>query len=102
MNQSYARVMHPMLCSHTRTVFGVKLYKNNARALLPRILIIVSSDWLKHTHSVCGVYMNLHNIRLIFVSVHRTAQTSFKIFLQTKIMVDGAKFNSHDTSGGHF
>ena len=37
----------------------------------------------------------------IFVSVQRTAQTSFKTFLQTRIMVDGAKFNSHD-SGGHF
>ena len=38
---------------------------------------------------------------LIFVSVQRTAQTSFRIFLQTRIMVDGAKFYSHD-SGGHF
>ena len=40
-----------------------------------------------------------------FVSVQRTAQTSFRIFLQTRIMVDGAKFNSHDSgddSGGHF
>ena len=35
------------------------------------------------------------------VSVQRTAQTSLRIFLQTSIMVDGAKFNSHD-SGGHF
>ena len=44
---------------------------------------------------------NLHNVQLIFVSVHRTAQTSFRIFLQARMMVDGAKFNSHD-SGGHF
>ena len=44
---------------------------------------------------------NLHNVQLIFVSVQRTAQTSFRIFLQTRKMVDGAKFNSHD-SGGHF
>ena len=36
-----------------------------------------------------------------FVSVQRTAQTSFRIFLQTRIPMDGAKFNSHD-SGGHF
>ena len=45
---------------------------------------------------------NLHNVQLIFVSVQRTAQLiSFRIFLQTRKMVDGAKFNSHD-SGGHF
>ena len=44
---------------------------------------------------------NLHNVQLHFVSVQRTAQTSFRIFLQSRIMVDGAKFNSHD-SGGHF
>ena len=44
---------------------------------------------------------NLHNVQLIFVSVQRTVQTSFRIFLQTRIIVDGAKFNSHD-SGGHF
>ena len=45
-------------------------------------------------------------IELLLVSVQRTAQTSFRIFLQTRIimiMVDGAgaKFNSHE-SGGHF
>ena len=44
---------------------------------------------------------NSHNVQLMFVSVQRTAQTSFKNFLQTMIIVDGAKFNSHD-SGGHF
>ena len=38
---------------------------------------------------------------LIFVSVQRTAQTSLKIFLQIRVMVDGAKFNGHD-SGSHF
>ena len=41
----------------------------------------------------------------LFVSVQRTAQitaqTNFKIFLQTRLMVVGAKFNSHD-SGSHF
>ena len=36
-----------------------------------------------------------------FVSVQITAQTSIRIFLPTRIMVDGAKFNSHD-SGSHF
>ena len=44
---------------------------------------------------------NLHNVQLIFVSVQRTAQTRFRIFLQTRIMVDGAKFNGH-YSGGYF
>ena len=37
----------------------------------------------------------------IFVSVKRTAQTSFRIFLQTRITMEDAKFNSHE-SGGHF
>ena len=41
------------------------------------------------------------NVQLIFVYIQRTTQTSFRIFLQTRIIVDGAKFNSHD-SGGHF
>ena len=41
------------------------------------------------------------NVQLIFVCVQRTAQTSFRIFLKTTIMMDGAKFNSHNI-GGHF
>ena len=44
---------------------------------------------------------NLYNVQLIFESVEKTAQTSFRMFLQIRIMVDGVKFNSHD-SGGHF
>ena len=44
---------------------------------------------------------NFHNDQLIFVSVQRTAQTSFRTFLQTRIIMNGAKFNSHD-SDGHF
>ena len=40
-------------------------------------------------------------IILFFVSVQRTVQASFKLSLQTRIMVDGAKFKSHD-SGGYF
>ena len=43
----------------------------------------------------------LQNVQLSFVSVQRTAQTSFKIFLQTKIIVAGAKFNNHDSAGCH-
>ena len=37
-------------------MFGVQLYKNNARAILSRILSILNLDWLQHARSVCGVY----------------------------------------------
>ena len=37
-------------------MFGVQLYKNNARALLSRILSILNLDWLLHARSVRGVY----------------------------------------------
>ena len=56
--------MHPTLHSRARNVFGVQLYKNNARALLSRIFSIVNSDWLQHARSVRGVYeyhMKLHS-----------------------------------------
>ena len=33
-------------------MFGVQLYKNNARALLSRILSILNLDWLQHARSV--------------------------------------------------
>ena len=56
---------------------------------------------LKHGYSNLIGCRNLHYVQLVFISVQRTAQTSFRIFLQTRIEVDGAKFNSHD-SGGQF
>ena len=60
MNQSYARVNQPCatftLVSALREMFGVQLYKNNARALLSRILSILNLDWLQHACSVRGVY----------------------------------------------
>ena len=60
MNQPYARVNQPYathtLASAPREMFGVQLYKNNARALLSRILSILNSDWLQHARSVRGVY----------------------------------------------
>ena len=37
-------------------MFGVQLYKNDARALLSRILSILNLDWLQHARSVRGVY----------------------------------------------
>ena len=52
---------------------------------------------LKHGYSKPKCH-NLHNVQLIFVSVQRTAQTGFRIFLQTRIMVDGAKCNNQDST----
>ena len=45
-----------MLASALREMFGVQMYKNNARALLLRILSILNLDWLQHARSVHGVY----------------------------------------------
>ena len=60
MNQPYARVNQPYatlrLASVPREMFGVQLYKNNARAQLLRILSILNLDWLQHACSVGGVY----------------------------------------------
>ena len=60
MNQPYARVNQPYatltLASALREMFRVQLYKNNARALLSRILSILNLDWLQHARSVREVY----------------------------------------------
>ena len=60
MNQPYARINQPYatltLASALREMFGVQLYKNNAHALLSRILSILNLDWLQHARSVRGVY----------------------------------------------
>ena len=60
MNQPYAHVNQTYatltLESALREMFGVQWYKNNARALLLRILSILNLDWLQHAHSVRGVY----------------------------------------------
>ena len=71
MNQPYARVNQPYatltLASALREMFGVQLYKNNARALLSRILSILNLDWLQHARSVRGVYewfwISLQNVK---------------------------------------
>ena len=44
------------LASALREMFGVQLYKNNARTLLSHILNILNLDWLLHARSVRGVY----------------------------------------------
>ena len=53
MNQPYARVNQPYatLTPALREMLGVQLYKNNARALLSRILSILNLDWL---HAACA------------------------------------------------
>ena len=60
MNQPYARVNQPhttlTLALVLREVFGVQLYKNNARALLSHILSVLNSDRLQHAHNVRRVY----------------------------------------------
>ena len=60
MNQPYPRVNQPYatrtLALALREMFGVQLYKNNARALLSRILSILNLDWLQHARSIRGVY----------------------------------------------
>ena len=69
MNQPYARVNQPYatltLASALREMFGVQLYKNNARALLSRILSILNLDWLQHARSVRRVYEVTGNYLLI-------------------------------------
>ena len=65
----------------------VKLYKVEMRLICVHVAV---------QNIVILKYHNLHNVQLICVFVQRTAQTSFRIFLQTRIMVDGAKFYRHD------
>ena len=72
MNQPYTSVNQPYatltLASALREMFGVQLYKNNARALLSRILSILNLDWLQHARSVRGVYeCKLANCELHYV-----------------------------------
>ena len=54
----------------------------------------------KHGHFKSKCH-KLHNFQLLLVSVQSTAQKSFRIFLETGIILGGAKFSSHD-SGSHF
>ena len=49
-------------------MFEVQLYKNNARALLSRILSILNLDWLQHARSVRGVYEFMIVVNLHFIS----------------------------------
>ena len=68
MNQPYARVNQPYatltLASALREMFGVQLYKNNARALLLRILSILNLDWLQHARSVWIAHNRRHELHI--------------------------------------
>ena len=70
MNQPYTRVNQPYamltLASALREMFGVQLYKNNARALLLPIWSILNLVWLQHAHSVRGVY----EFKIMFALLH--------------------------------
>ena len=57
-----------MLALALHEMFGVQLYKNNARALLSRILSILYLDWLQHARSVRGVYE--YNIAYLLYHIH--------------------------------
>ena len=76
MNQPYARVNQPYatrtLASALREMFGVQLYKNNARALLLRVLSILNLDWLQNARSVRGVYEMILTNLLYFYVINKT------------------------------
>ena len=92
MNQPYARVNQPYatltLASALREMFGVQLYKNNARVLLSHILSILNLDWLQHARSVRGVYecsvpvrqlVNIGDREDILVDMEFEKQTNQKV-----------------------
>ena len=87
MNQPYARVNQPYatltLASALREMFGVQLYKNNARALLSSILSILNLDWLQHARSVHGVYESF----IMEVSKLDLALTSSALLRYIKMLV---------------
>ena len=84
MNQPYARVNQPYatltLASALREMFGVQLYKNNARALLSRILSILNLDWLQHARSVRGVYESCINHRARSMHGHIHQNTTHNLY----------------------
>ena len=56
------------LASALREMFGVQLYKNNARVLLSCILSVLNFDWLQHARSIRGVY-EIQILHLVFLRV---------------------------------
>ena len=85
MNQPYARVNQPYatltLASPLREMFGVQLYKNNARALLSRISSILNLDWLQHARTVRGVYEYVfYHLRVISTWLSNIFSQNLDIF----------------------
>ena len=77
-------------------IFKKKLKNKKKKVVMRLISIHVTVKRMSILKSKCD---NLHNVQLFFA--FKNCRTSIRIFLQTGIMVDGAKFNSHD-SVGHF
>ena len=75
--------MHSTLRSRARNVFRVQLYKNNAHALLSRILSIVNSDWLQHVHMVRRVFECYLSMALCLVGDLLIVKNSDKSLLET-------------------
>ena len=59
-------------CTRCLKLRGVQLYKNNAHALLLRILSIINADWLLHASSVCGVYECVIMIAFYIITTHHS------------------------------
>ena len=105
MNQPYARVNQPYatltLASALREMFGVQLYKNNARALLSRILSILNLDWLRHARSVRGVYESgLNHVSLqhtlTYVEILKKKKTERDFWLLSTVWNVSIAGNQHN------
>ena len=86
MNQPYARVNKPYamltLASALREIFGVQLYKNNARALLSRILSILNLDWLQHARTVRVVYEITMKHAVSHMKIHHVWDCTISVISQ--------------------
>ena len=91
MNQPYATLT---LASALREMFGVQLYKNNARVLLSRILSIVNSDWLQHARSVRGVFeVALHSLLKTNKQANKRNSLVLLLVFAQVIMLQDLAFN---------
>ena len=69
------------LASALPEMFGVQLYKNNARALLSHISSILNLDWLQHARSVRGVYecFTFHYYQSLALDCKKSTPTESKL-----------------------
>ena len=61
-------------------MFGVQLYKNNARALLSHILSILNLDWLREVYAECM------NIQYLILMRGMKLKHAYKLFVATNEM----------------